>query len=110
MIKLSRRSLGLLATGVAIAAPISSHASAGPASAHVAIGRAPAAIESGLPGTDPGSPNFRWYLQNPRPCVRDTVVLVVAGFDSTPCVSFVEAFARDSAHVVYHTQVRDSMG
>src|SRR5262249_28881066 len=75
--------------------------------ANFVIGRAP---HGGAGPGDPGAPSFRWSLLNPHPCVSDTVVLVVAGFESTPCESLIEAFARDSAHVVYHTQVRDSVG
>jgi hypothetical protein len=98
-------SCGLLAAGLAIAAPI---AAAGRADAVAAPGPV-SSNEAMPPGTDPASIDFRWHLRNPNPCVRDSVVLVVAGFDSTPCDSFIGAFARGPAHVVYHTEVRDSI-
>lgn len=109
MSRLSRLSFGLLAAGVAIAAPFSGHAGTNAAAAPRAIGWGALSTGSGMP-TDTVPANFRFRLLNPHPCVRDTVVLVVAGFASTPCDSLIEAFARDQTHVVYHTQVRDSIG
>ena len=109
MTKFSRLSCGLLVSGIAITAPISGHAGTSALVAPAAIGRVPHSSESGIPGTDPNTPDFRWRLLNPHPCVRDTVVLVVAGFAPTPCDSFIEAFARDPTHVLYHTEVRDSI-
>ncbi len=78
--------------------------------AALAIG-APSFAADEPPAPPPPSPIniIRWRLLNPYPCVKDTVVLVVAGYSPTPCDSFVGASVRDSAHVVYHTFVRDSI-
>jgi len=106
MTRLARLSFGLLAAGFVIAAPIAAHGAAG---ALAAPGGTASSSEPLPPGTDPAANDFRWRLLNPNPCVRDSVVLVVAGFESTPCDSFIGAFARDPTHVVYHTEVRDSI-
>ena len=57
---------------------------------------------------DPVGSNFRWGLLNPHPCVRDTVVLAVASY-ATYCDSFVGATVVSPTHVVYRTQVRDTV-
>jgi len=96
MSKLARLALGLMLGALAVAVP-AAPGWAAPSNA---------AVE---PATDPNSRDFRWHLLNPHPCVRDTVVLVVAGFHFTGCDSFIAAFPRDSVHVVYHTLVLDSI-
>jgi flagellar hook capping protein FlgD len=105
MAKLARLSLGMLALAVAIAAPLPARARAVAPVSPVVAGRLARAS-----ATDPNTPGiFRWHLENPHPCVRDSVVLVVAGFEPTACDTFLAAFARTSTQVVYHTAVNDSI-
>ena len=46
-----------------------------------------------------------WYLQNPNPCVNDSIILVVTGYEATPCDSFIGARVIDSRHVLIQRQV-----
>jgi hypothetical protein len=102
MIGLARFSARLLVCAVTIAAPFPAHARrARPAPPAQAADVGPAA-------PDPAA-ELRWYLANPHPCVRDSVVLVIAAFAATPCDSFAGAYARDPRDVVYHTVVQDSV-
>ena len=111
MAKLARLSLGMLALAVAIAAPVPARARAAASVTPATAGRLAFTGRPGLLATDPNTPgSFRWHLENPHPCVRDSVVLVVAGFEPTACDTFLGAFARTSTQVVYHTAVNDSIG
>jgi hypothetical protein len=109
MNKLARLSIELLTAAVVIAAPLVL-VGADAFAARPAILELPSTSGAGTPGTDPNVPgNSLFHLQNPRPCVRDSVVLVVPGYKATACDSFIGVHVEAPTHVVYHTWVNDTV-
>jgi len=112
MTKLPRFSSGFLAVALALAvaaaAAVPALAAAVPDAAWFAAGPDAPAGDPSVPGDNTPKANFRWRLVNPHPCVRDTVVIAVASY-ATPCDSFVVATVVDPTHVIYRTQMWDSV-